>query len=1024
MKKMEKIDYRSKRNSLMLLLSILCLLFYGANTYAQTATVRGSIKDTRGESLIGVNVIVKGTQQGTISDTEGNFTLSVPSTNSTLEFSYIGYKSQDVALNGRSTINVTLIEDTQALDEIVVVGYGTQKKVNLTGSVQNVSSVDIVKRNVSNTSIALQGLVPGVSIITSTGRPGYDGAGITIRGTGSLNSSSRPLVLIDGVIADAYGLNFIDMNSIESISVLKDAASASIYGSRASNGVILITTKRAKDNKLNISYSGYVGVNSPITMPKPLSAVDYMKSINVARANADMDPQYSNELINDYITLGADNFNRYDTNWRDEIIKNNALTHNNSISLSGGSEAIKVFANLAHFYQDGNIANNDYRRSTLRLNTDAQITKWLKAGIDINVRESKTIQPTNDSPESIINKATTFVPVFSGINDDGTWGYGQNGDNPIASAEASGLNTSTTPELGLKGFLQLNPLNGFEVYTAYSYRKVEGKSDSFLKPYDTYETGTYKTTYPAGGTNKYEGWSQTLTKQFNLQASYEKQISDNYFKILTGLQTEELNGRSFSASRKGFEYDGFEDLDHGNNATATNSGGHYDWAMLSYFGRLNYNYKEKYLAELNGRFDASSRFTKDNRWGFFPSASAGWRISEEAFFESIKHTINNLKLRVSYGVLGNQDIGSFFPYAATISPGYGYWFNKELGSGVAQTQVANENISWEKSAQTNIGLDMSLLNTKLNVTFDYYVRNIDDMLQQFPIPVFVGLGSPWENAGSMRNKGWDLNLTWRDKIGDVNYSITGNLSDVKNEITDLFGKEYIGTQITREGDPIHSWYGYVSDGYFQTQEEIDSSPVFGEKKNIKPGYIKYKDLSGPEGEPDGKIDSFDRTIIGNPSLRYEYSLNFAADWKGLDLNIFFQGVGKKDLFYSGYGVRPFYIGRSMFKNQLDYWSEDNRNAKFPILLIDGSGSNPNNMISDFWVKSGSYLRLKNVVIGYTIPKTITSKYNLSLLRFYVSGQNLLTFTNAYEGYDPENSVSSGSFYPLMRTYTFGLTINF
>lgn len=1024
MKKIIKIDHRSKRNSIVLLLSILCLLFYGANSYAQTATVRGSITDSKGEPLIGVNVIVKGTQQGTISDIDGKYTLSVPSANATLEFSYIGYKSQDIAVNGRTTINVTLVEDTQALDELIVVGYGTQKKVNLTGSVQNVSSEDLVKRNVANTSIALQGMVPGVSVVTSSGRPGFDGAGIKIRGTGSINSTSSPLVLIDGVIADTNGLNFIDMNSIESISVLKDAASASIYGSRASNGVILITTKRAKDNKLNISYSGYVGSNSPTAMPKPLSAVDYMKSINTARANADIGPQYSDQLINEYETLGPDNINRYDTNWRKQIIRDNALTHNNSLSLSGGSDAIKVFANLGHFYQDGNIANNNYNRSTLRLNTDAQITKWLKAGIDINIRESKTVQPTNDSPESIINKATTFVPVFSGINDDGSWGYGQNGDNPIASAEVSGLNTVTTPELGLKGSLQINPFEGFEVFTSYSRRKIESKSDSFLKPYDTYEGGSYKTTYPASGTNKYEGWSQTITKQYNLQASYEKDISDSYFKILTGLQTEEINNRSFSASRKGYEYDGYEDLNHGNNATATNAGGHSDWAMLSYYGRLNYSFKERYLAELNGRFDASSRFMKDQRWGFFPSASVGWRVSEEAFFEPIKNTISNLKFRASYGILGNQDIFSYYPYAATISPGYGYWFNKEIGSGAAQTQVANDKISWEKSAQVNFGLDLTLIESKLNATFDYYVRNIDDMLQQFPIPVYVGLSSPWENAGSMRNNGWDLTINWRDKVGDFNYNITANLSDVKNKIINLYGKEYIGEQITREGDPMSSWYGYISDGYFQTQEDIDNSPVFGEKKNIKPGYIKYKDISGPEGEPDGKIDSFDRTIIGNPSPRYEYSLNLGVDWKGLDLNVFFQGVGKKDLYYSGYGIRPFYVGRSMFENQLDFWTEDNRNAKFPILLIDGSGNNPNNMISDFWVKSGSFLRLKNVVLGYTIPKNITSKYSLNTVRFYVSGQNLLTFTNAYEGYDPENSVSGGSFYPLMRTYTFGLTVNF
>jgi len=992
-------------------------------TYAQV-NVRGKVVDATGETLIGVNVMIKGTQQGTVTDSNGEFTITVPSSTSTLVFSYVGFKEIEEPLNGRNYLNVTMEQDTELLDEVVVVGYGTQKKVNLTGSVQNVSSEDLAKRNVSNTTTALQGLIPGVSVVTSSGRPGYDGGSIRIRGTGSLNSSSNPLVLIDGVIADTYGLNFLDMNSIESISVLKDAASASIYGSRASNGVILITTKRAKENKLNINYSGYVGVRTPTAIPEPLSAVEYMRAINVARANANMGPQYSEELIREYETLGPDNFTRYETDWKKEIIEQNALTHNNSLSISGGSEKIRVFANLGNFYQDGNIANNNYRRMTMRLNTDVQITSWLKSGVDVNIRQSKTVQPAYDSPESIINKATTFVPVFSGINNDGTWGYGQNGDNPIASAKVSGINTSVTPELGLKGFVQITPLEGLDLLTSYSSRKIEGKSDYFLKPYDTYEGGMYKTTYPPDGTTKYEGWSQTITNQFNLQGSYAKQIKSHSFNILAGVQSEEISSRSFSATRKKYEFDGFEDLNHGDNATATNSGSHWDWAMLSYFGRLNYNFQERYLLELNGRYDGSSRFMKDSRWGFFPSASAGWRISEEAFFEPLKETIDNFKLRVSYGTLGNQDIYSYYPYAATISPGYGYWFNKELGSGATQTQVANEKISWEKSTQMNIGVDLGFFSSKLTTTFDYYVRNINDMLQQFPIPVFVGMSSPWENAGSMRNNGWDLNVTWRDKVGDVNYNITANLSDVKNTVTNLYGKEYIGTQITREGDPLGSWYGFVSDGYFQTQEEIDNAAVYGEKKNIKPGYIRYKDLSGPEGKPDGVINELDRTIIGNPAPRYEFSLNVDAEWKGFDVNIFFQGVGKRDIFYSGYGVRPFYVGRSMFKYQLDYWTEDNRDAKFPILLIDGSGNNPNNIISDFWVKSGAYLRLKNVVVGYTLPRQLTNRWNMNKMRFYLSGNNLLTFSNGYEGYDPENSVSGGSFYPLMRTMTVGLDINF
>ncbi len=403
----------------------------------------------------------------------------------------------------------------------------------------------------------------------------------------------------------------------------------------------------------------------------------------------------------------------------------------------------------------------------------------------------------------------------------------------------------------------------------------------------------------------------------------------------------------------------------------------------------------------------------------------GWRVSEESFFQPLKRAINDFKFRGSYGTLGNQDIlNSYFPYAATIAPGSGYWFDKKPTTGATQTQVANEKISWEKSTQLNLGVDAEFFNYRLNMAFDYYVRDISNMLQQFPIPQYVGLSSPWENAGNMQNRGWDLSLTWRDKIGEVGYRINGNLSDVRNKITNLFGKEYISNQITREGDPYNSWFGYVADGYFQSQSEIDASPVFGEKANVKPGYVRYKDLSGPDGVPDGVINAFDRTIIGNPAPRYEYSLNLGLDWKGFDLTVFMQGVGKRDIFYSGSGARPFYIGRSIFEHQLDYWTEDNRNATFPLLLIDGSGANPNNLISSFWVKSGAYARLKNLVVGYTMPNKLTKKAGINKVRMYVGGQNLFTVSNAYKGYDPENAVNGGSFYPLMRTWTVGLDLNF
>ncbi|MBN2639416.1 MAG: TonB-dependent receptor [Bacteroidales bacterium] len=987
----------------------------------QRKSISGQIKDDTGQPITGVTVLQKGTTHGTVSDAEGNFSLADLPDNATLVFSFVGMKTKEITVGEQSILNIVMEVDAIGIDEVVAVGYGIQKKINVTGSVQSISSEKITQRSLANTSSALQGLAPGVSVVQTSGKPGSDGAQIMIRGVGSLNSSTSPLVLIDGVEGN---MDQIDMNTIESISILKDAASASIYGSKASNGVILITTKRAKGDQVKVSYNAFVGLNTPTELPDPVDAIGYMEQINIAKTNSDESPQYSEELINQYKTVGADNFTTFNTNWKNLVIKDNALTHNHSLSMSGGTGKVSFFANAGYYYQDGQIANNEYQRKTLRLNSDAAITKWMKVGVDLNLSQAETTQPSIEDPVSTISKALTFTPVFSGLNDDGTYGYGQNGDNPLATSEVGGISKTIAPEVGIRGFVEINPLNGLMISSSYSTQKIESKVDRFISPYDTYEGGAYKTTYPASGNMKYEGLSQVILNQFNVQAYYEKSIKDNYFKVLGGIQTEERLGHSFYASRMGYNYEGFEELNHGDITTSANGGTSYEWAMFSYFGRLNYNYKERYLVELNGRWDASSRFMEDYRLGFFPSASIGWRVSEEPFMQSVNKTIGNLKIRASYGTMGNQDISGYYPYATTLSPGYGYWFNEQLGTGVAQTQSANQMITWEKSTQANIGIDASVLNNKLGITFDYFVRNINDMLQQFPIPIFVGLSSPWENAGSMKNVGWEIALTWSDQINDFKYSVTGYLSDVKNTVTNLYGNEYISDRITTEGEAIGSWYGYVAEGYFQNQEEIDASPVYGEKQNVKPGYVKYSDLSGPDNVPDGIIDSYDRTIIGSPLPHYEYSLNISGEWKNFDLSMFFQGVGKKDIFYSGNGARPFYIGRTIYKNQLDYWTEDNRDAKFPILLIDGSGNNPNNIISTQWVKSGAYMRLKNLVIGYSLPKQMLQKIKMDKLRIYASGQNLFTLSNAYKGYDPELSVSNGNFYPVMRTLTLGLDIRF
>lgn len=983
----------------------------------QTKHAVGTVTDANGEPIVGANVIVQGTTIGTITDVDGKFELDVPQ-NATLMISYIGFLDETLVVKGNTgALKVVLREDTQKLDEVVVVGYGTQKRVNLTGSVQSVGAEDLVKRNVSSSSLALQGLVPGMVVSQSSGAPGAT-ASIQIRGTGSINSNNSPLVLIDGVEGD---MNSIDMNAIESISVLKDAASASIYGSRASNGVILVSTKRAKDTKVTVTYNGYVGLRTPTEMPQEVDAVTYMEAINLARANNNQEPTYSQDIIQTYLTQGADNIHNYDTNWKDLLLNNAALTHNHSLSLSGGTEAIKTFVNASYNYEDGLIPNNDFNRFALRSNTDAKITDWMRASLNLNIRRTNTLQPTVGA-NSIMRNVLSFNPLFGAVNSDGTWANGQNGNNPLAMSQVGGTSKSDNNDLDVKGTVVITPVKGLELLGSYSSRRFESKTDAFQNTYDTYEGGNFLMSYPSVKSRS-EGWSRYIKNQFNAQATYENTFADkHYLKVLVGFQTDQFKNKSFGGSRKGFYYDGYELMNHGDGSTASNYGSESELTMMSYFGRLNYTFADRYLVEFTGRYDGSSRFKSDNRWGFFPSASVGWRISEESFFESLRQHIDNLKIRASYGSLGNQDINGYYPYAATLASGAAYWFgnDKSYSSGIYASDLSNSAITWEKSRQVDVGLDVTALHNRLDLTFDYYVRTITNMLQKFPVPMAVGLSSPWENAGDMRNNGWDLSVTWRDQIGRVRYSVTANLSDVKNKVTNLFGNEYINdNNTTQEGYPIYSWYGYVADGYFQSQEEIEASPVYGNnKQNVKPGFIRYKDLDG-----DGQITDADRQIIGDPQPRYTFGLNLSAEWNNFDFNAFFQGVGKRDIYFEGASARPFYVGGTIYEHQLDSWTPENRDAKYPLLLIEGvKGSNPNNIPSSYWVKSGAYMRLKNLSIGYTIPKRIIAPTKLQNVRLYLSGQNLFTLKGGYEGFDPEGSVDT--YYPVMRIYTFGLDIRF
>lgn len=989
---------------------------------AQDFTVRGVVSD-ESDVLPGVSIVVAGTNQGTITDVNGKYSINVKK-GSKLIFSYVGYRAHEAVAN-QSTINVKMKTDAIQLEEAVVVGYATQKKATLTGAVSSVSSENLTKRNVASLSTALQGAMPGVTIQQTSGQPGSDGGQIRVRGIGSIKSDQDPLVLVDGIEMD---INQVDANTVASVSVLKDAASASIYGSRASNGVILITTKRGKAGKVTTTYSGYLTVQRPTNMPEPVAAWEYLQAElnswdNAGASVTNTQREQQLRWIEEQRTLKPDNWTRYDTDWKKETLKDNSLMHSHNVTVSGGSEDISFFASGSYLSQDGLIPNDNFDRTNLRLNADAKILSWMKLGIETNLRQSNLLNPGISTPKAIINQALYMLPHISAAKElDGNWGYGKNGINPTAAANASGEKKVRTSEALVNGTLTFTPIKGLELIGQYSRRQVSKRTRTLITPYLTSLSGMVKAEYPDHDSLK-EEWEQTVRNYYRAQASYERTMNDHYAKLLVGFQAEDSEFTSFYGAKQGFDLERYY-LDNGDGSTASSGGGANSWAMMSWYGRLNYNYQQRYLLEVNGRYDGSSRFTKNNRWGFFPSVSAGWVISQENFLKNTTDIIDILKLRVSYGLLGNQNIGNY-PYAAVVKPGYGYYLgdDKSLAPGVAQTTLSNSDISWEKSKQFDVGIDLSLWNGLLSITADYYIKNIYDMLLTFPLPYYAGMQPAYSNAGDMSNKGWEISIGHKNKIKDFNYGVTFTLSDNRNKITNLNGLNSQDKTMV-EGYPNNGIWGYLSDGYYQDWDDVANSPKLS--NSARPGYVKYKKINQGEGIDPMLIDSRDQVYLGDSFPHFEYGLNLNASWKNFDLTIFFQGVGQRSTFMSGIGLKPFANGANLFRHQMDSWTEDNRNAEYPILVPEANAAD-NYVRSDKWVRNAAYCRLKNMVLGYTLPQSLTKKLNIGSLRLYVSGQNLFTISNFYKGYDPEVSYGGnqgGEFYPIMQTFTVGVDLKF
>lgn len=1014
---------------------ILIQMFVVHSLYAQqTKNVTGTVRDDTGAPIIGASVIIKGTTGGTMTDIDGVFSLKNIAPDGVLRVSYMGYITEEVAATGKTELDITLKEDIHQIEEVVVVGYGTQKKINLTGSVESVTGKDLIKRPVMNTMSALQGLAAGVTVTSTSGQPGKEDESISIRGIGTLNNSN-PLVLIDGV---ASTMNAVSPQDIESISILKDAASASIYGSRAANGVILITTKRAGDGSFRVNVSSNIAIQRMVTQPKFLDAIGYMEMYDLASSNDTRNMNtgaaggvtYGEDYIDNYkAKMNLDPYNYPNTDWQKVTYKQPAIQHIHNVTFSGGTEKLKSLASINYTNQEGVFPDTYLKRYSVRTNTDYKFTDKFSASVDLSGRYSETSEPGSDVA-SIIGAVRRTAPIYPWITPQGNPAYVQIGANSWALSQESlkGYNSNKYQE-GMANLKMLyTPIEGLDLEFSYSPKlnfqtnKVYNNVVDFYDVDDNY-IKTVQT--PAVVMRRYYDFNGDL----KFLTNFKKSIKDHNFHLLAGFQQINYYGDNLAGRREGenFNYDQLNSFPLLNQST---SGGANEMALQSFFGRFNYDFASKYLIEANLRYDGSSRLAEGYKWGAFPSFSAGWRLSEEPFMKELDW-VSNAKLRASWGELGNQEIGYYSSYM-NVNIGEAVVFNGQVSNGYAVTDYAFKNLAWETTRMTNVGIDLGLFNNKFNLTFDYYQRKTFDILLGLDIPSFMGYSnSPTRNAGEVENKGWDLSLSYNNKIGDFNYRVTGNLSDVKNKVLDMkdIVNNYDDIYTNRAGYPINSIWGLEAEGLFSSFEEAKNHPItqFG---TIQGGDIKYKDQltvdTDGDGVPDagdGIINSEDYVVIGNTIPRYTFSLDLYGEYKGFDLTVFFQGVGKRDGYLQGDLAWAFNNGAKVQEWQRDgMWQEGQTDAVYPRMFISSS----NNIApSTFWKQNAAYVRLKNLQIGYSIPKKVLKGSFLDAVRLYISAQNLLTFDKMIDGYDPEqHPTKAQNSVPLLRTYSFGLNVNF
>ena len=1000
-----------------------------ADSFAQSRkTISGTVKDAASnETLPGVVVSSKPGNKSTSTDVNGKFSLDVTETDE-LTLRMLGYETQTIKVGKQTNFELSLKSSNAYLDEVVVVGYGTQKKINVTGAVSSINAEDLESRPITSVSTGLQGLLPGVTIKSFSAQPGQTGGSIRIRGIGTLGDAN-PLIVIDGI--PGGNMDILNPDDIENISVLKDAASSSIYGVRGANGVILVTTKKGKaDSKPNISYNNYFGSQAPTALPEYLGSPEYMTLLNESQINVGRTPTYTDAEIE--IARNGSDLNYYaNTNWLKEIYKKNAAQQNHNLSINGGGNGLNYYASYGYLDQDGLVTGNNFgsKRNNIRLRLSTKLIDRLDVDanlgyVDRNYIESTHTVGNSDGP---IYSATQISPLVPVRFTTGGWGYLGGSLNPMATATDGGVNDFSSQEFTGNLNAALTVFDGFKLRAQYGLVKSNSQRDLFRKTINyyspvngdlIYQTSTPNTLIVSDYVNTY----QTVIGI----AEYEKQFNKKHdIKALIGVSQESNIGGSFSASRQDIVSNDVGNINLGT-TNILNSGSADQTALQSLFGRASYSFSNKYLAELNFRYDGSSRFSEDVRWDLFPSASLGWRLSEERFFGGLKDVFEQVKLRASYGALGNDKVGSNYAYLATIVPVGTMPIGNILTPAYAQDGLPNPILTWESIIKQNVGLDVLMLKGRLGVTADYFKHNTNDILLRVDLPDVLGATAPYQNAGKVENQGWELQLNWNDKISDFRYGVNFNLSDVKNKVVSLGGvPPTFGNQVRFLGEAMDSFYGLVAERLAQesdfdynatTKVYTAKFPVITGDK-MAPGDVMYKDLNG-----DGTITlANDRKIIGNPIPRYTYGFRADMGWKGFDFNFFLQGVGKAAGYIDG-ASRHAFINESTNpqKVHLDRWTPENTDASYPRFTYQLAH---NQRFSSKWLEDASYLRLKNIQLGYTLPNSVTQKFRMSKFRIFASADNLFTKSDFYYGYDPETPVTNGGYYPQVKTFIFGLNFN-